>query len=532
MVPAKGVERWLTQRLSPPARRRAARRRRGVRRRPVPQPALAGLAAARPRARRPLGPRPAGLAAARDDRRQPRRAVVRARWPPTSATGSTATTASCAATAATRSRAGWPGCSRRTPCSGRTLVTDWREGRDTDGAGDPLDDDLRWQAELWRRLLAAGRRRRRPTSGTPRRCERLRAGRRRARPARPALAVRPHPAAGHRGRAAPGARRAPRRPPLAAAALARAVGRPRRPRRRRSRATTTRSAERVAPPAARLARPRRPRAASHCSPASGRRRRGRSTSTPSPTPCSAGCSTTCAPTTPRRPRSAPAVGSRDDDRSLQVHACHGAGPPGRRAARGAGRAARGRPHARAARHPRDVPRHRDFAPLISAGFGLADVVEDPTAAAPRPPAAGPARRPRARPAPTRCSPSPPRWSSSPAAGSPPPTCSTWPPSEPCRRRFGFTDDDLDRVGPLGRRGRRPLGARRRARARGSRWSGSTHNTWRSGLDRILLGVAMSGDDHRHLGRGLPLDDVGSNDIDLAGRLAELVAPARRLPGAR
>ena len=33
---------------------------------------------------------------------------------------------------------------------------------------------------------------------------------------------------------------------------------------------------------------------------------------------------------------------------------------------------------------------------------------------------------------------------------------------------------------------------------------------------------MSGDDHRHLGRGLPLDDVGSNEIDLAGRLAELL----------
>ena len=49
-----------------------------------------------------------------------------------------------------------------------------------------------------------------------------------------------------------------------------------------------------------------------------------------------------------------------------------------------------------------------------------------------------------------------------------------------------------------------------------------NNTWRSGLDRVLLGVVMSGDDHRHLGRGLPLDDVGSNEIDLAGRLAELV----------
>ena len=34
------------------------------------------------------------------------------------------------------------------------LVTDWREGRDTDGAGRPVDDDLAWQPELWRRLVA------------------------------------------------------------------------------------------------------------------------------------------------------------------------------------------------------------------------------------------------------------------------------------------------------------------------------------------------------------------------------------------
>ena len=33
------------------------------------------------------------------------------------------------------------------------LVTDWREGRDTDGAGSSLPDDLQWQAELWRRLV-------------------------------------------------------------------------------------------------------------------------------------------------------------------------------------------------------------------------------------------------------------------------------------------------------------------------------------------------------------------------------------------
>ena len=34
-----------------------------------------------------------------------------------------------------------------------TLVTDWREGRDTDGAGRAIDGDLAWQPELWRRLV-------------------------------------------------------------------------------------------------------------------------------------------------------------------------------------------------------------------------------------------------------------------------------------------------------------------------------------------------------------------------------------------
>ena len=94
-------------------------------------------------------------------------------------------------------------------------------------------------------------------------------------------------------------------------------------------------------------------------------------------------------------------------------------------------------------------------------------------------------------------------------------------TDPVRRRFGFTDDDLDRVSRwVSRAGVRwGLDDSSRAAFRMERFP---HNTWRTGLDRILLGVAMSGDDHRHLGRGLPLDDVGSNEIDLAGRLAELV----------
>ncbi len=34
------------------------------------------------------------------------------------------------------------------------LLADWRAGRDTDGAGAALPPDLTWQAELWRRLVA------------------------------------------------------------------------------------------------------------------------------------------------------------------------------------------------------------------------------------------------------------------------------------------------------------------------------------------------------------------------------------------
>jgi exodeoxyribonuclease V gamma subunit len=94
--------------------------------------------------------------------------------------------------------------------------------------------------------------------------------------------------------------------------------------------------------------------------------------------------------------------------------------------------------------------------------------------------------------------------------------------EPVRRRFGLTDDDLDRVGRWVARAGVRWGLDAEARA-AFQMDGFPHNTWRTGLDRILLGVALSGDDHRHLGRGLPLDDVGSNEIDLAGRLAELVA---------
>ena len=48
------------------------------------------------------------------------------------------------------------------------------------------------------------------------------------------------------------------------------------------------------------------------------------------------------------------------------------------------------------------------------------------------------------------------------------------------------------------------------------------NTWRAGLDRILLGVAMTEQDRSLVGGVLPLDDVESGAIELAGRMAEFV----------
>ena len=96
---------------------------------------------------------------------------------------------------------------------------------------------------------------------------------------------------------------------------------------------------------------------------------------------------------------------------------------------------------------------------------------------------------------------------------------------PVRRRFGFTDDDIKTIGSW-------------VESAGIRWAFDAdhrgpfgleryvQNTWRFGLDRVLAGVAVSDDANRWIGTTLPLDDVGSTSIDLAGRLAELVERLR------
>jgi exodeoxyribonuclease V gamma subunit len=92
---------------------------------------------------------------------------------------------------------------------------------------------------------------------------------------------------------------------------------------------------------------------------------------------------------------------------------------------------------------------------------------------------------------------------------------------PVRARFGFTDDDLDTITAWVRESNIRWGFDPQYR-QAYGLDKIVHNTWRFGLDRILSGVAMSDDSRAWLGTALPLDDVGSNRVELAGRLAEYV----------
>jgi exodeoxyribonuclease V gamma subunit len=92
---------------------------------------------------------------------------------------------------------------------------------------------------------------------------------------------------------------------------------------------------------------------------------------------------------------------------------------------------------------------------------------------------------------------------------------------PVRRRFRLDDDDLTRIAQWARDGgvRWGLDAAQRASYRLDQLPA---NTWQAGWDRVLIGVAMAEDEERLFGGVLPLDDVGSGDIDLVGRFAEFL----------
>ncbi len=408
-----------------------------------------------------------------------------------------------------------------------SLVADWSAGRDTDGAGRALAADLAWQPELWRRLVD------RVDGSSPLARHAATVARLREDPEAFDLPVRlslfGHTRlSAHRDRAARRARGRARRPRLAAPPVADPVADPDRtggdgrPGRRRQPPAGASSPAGRASGVTRASSsgpwPRRPsRPTRSCRPR------------PCPTRCSAGSRATSPPTCPG-----------------PTAACWPSGTGRSRCTRATASPARSTCCARCCSglldddptlEPRDVlvmcPDIETYAPLIEAGFGLGDVVGSSRPS--RPPAAGPARRPR--------------------AGADQPAARRRHGAARSRRRAGAGD-----AGPrpgTGRAGaaavrvqrRRPrparhLGARVRAcggpstpttaPSSGSRATSPTPGS--SGSTGCSTGVALSDDSSAWLDRALPLDDVGSAQVDLVGRLTEYVDRLRdatdRLTGTR
>lgn len=219
------------------------------------------------------------------------------------------------------------------------------------------------------------------------------------------------------------------------------------------------------------------------------------------------------------------------DASVQVHACHGKG----RQIQVLRDVLTGLLQDDPALEPRDIlvmcPDIDAYAPLVHAGFGLGEVVRaaaDPTSPGQEAPQTGhPAHRLRvllADRAPRHTNP----LLALAAhlvelAGGRLTTGEVLDlaRSEPVRRRFGLDDDDLDRVaGWVDQVAIRwGLDAAHRATYDLQHLD---QNTWRRGLDRLLTGAALDGRETTSLGETVALDDLGSGDIDLVGRLAELV----------
>ncbi|MFN8190041.1 MAG: exodeoxyribonuclease V subunit gamma [Nocardioidaceae bacterium] len=218
------------------------------------------------------------------------------------------------------------------------------------------------------------------------------------------------------------------------------------------------------------------------------------------------------------------------DRSLQVHACHG---PARQV-EVLREVLLGLLVADPTLEPRDIlvmcPDIESYAPLIQASFGLADVVGDD---------GHPAHQLRVKLADRALHQTNPLLSVAgrllDLAGGRAPASQVLDlaHAEPVRRRFRFTDDDLDQLATW-------------VAEAGVRWGFDAEhrrdfgladvvsNTWRFGVDRLLAGVTMSADAGTWIDKTLPIDDVGSGQVDLVGRLAEyvdrLVAATDRLVG--
>ncbi len=94
-------------------------------------------------------------------------------------------------------------------------------------------------------------------------------------------------------------------------------------------------------------------------------------------------------------------------------------------------------------------------------------------------------------------------------------------TEPVRRRFALDDEELARIREWVAAGAIHWGLDAEHR-QAFKLGGVEAGTWDHGLRRLLLGVAMSEAGGRLYEGVLPLDDVDSGAIDLAGRFAELL----------
>jgi exodeoxyribonuclease V gamma subunit len=207
---------------------------------------------------------------------------------------------------------------------------------------------------------------------------------------------------------------------------------------------------------------------------------------------------------------------RDDDRSVQVHSCHG---PARQidVLR---EVLLGLLADDKTLEPRDIlvmcPDIETYAPLIVAGFGLGDMIKG----------VHPAHKLRVRLADRSLVQTNPllgvasqllalaggRATSSEVLN--------LAHAAPVRARFGFTDDNLEDITRWVRQANIRWGFDREHRK--PYGVDFVQNTWRFGIDRVLAGVAMSEDSRAWIDTTLPLDDVSSNRVELAGQLAEYV----------
>ncbi|MFN6551452.1 exodeoxyribonuclease V subunit gamma [Mycolicibacterium septicum] len=212
---------------------------------------------------------------------------------------------------------------------------------------------------------------------------------------------------------------------------------------------------------------------------------------------------------------------RPEDRTVQVHSCHG---PARQI-EVLREVLLGLLADDPTLEPRDIlvmcPDIETYAPLITAGFGLGDVVRG----------AHPAHKLRVRLADRALVQTNPLLSVAASvltlAGGRATASEVLnlAESDPVRARFGFTDDDLEAITAWVREANIRWGFDQEHRSPyGVEF---LHNTWRFGIDRVLAGVAMSDDSHAWLGTTLPLDDVSSNRVELAGRFADFVDKLRQ-----